>query len=130
MGTLIRARCGNCGYHEEFHIGSGMQDWDINIIRNALAQNDVIQFDALAAGGMKSVSMNRQLGICEKCNKWIIIPSVICGMADGTEKKIRNHCPLCGSLRVKTLEWSKPEEKIACPECEAELEIIPVGLWD
>lgn len=130
MGNVIKLRCETCGYEQMFHIGGGMRDWDMSVIRNALAKEDVGQFDAYAAAGMKNASINRILGVCNKCKRFINLPSVICRMPDGTEKRIENHCPHCSSRWVEPILPDQTDERIDCPKCKKEVTVTLSGLWD
>lgn len=130
MGKIIKLRCDTCGYEKMFQIGGGMRDWDISVIRNALPEKDVCQFDAFVAAGMKNASIDRRLGVCRNCKKFINLPFVTCRMSDGTEERIRNHCPGCSDHRVEQVMLEEADRKVHCPQCKGEVSITLNGLWD
>lgn len=125
MGNVVTARCDQCGYRRELHLGGGMRDCRMETILYALPPAGRTQLEAQLPG-MTSLSIDRKAAFCPECREWFALPAVKCVSKTKT-LLLYGTCPACGKPGGGCLP--ETEEK-RCPECGAPLSFAESGLWD
>jgi ribosomal protein S27E len=130
MGYVVRVSCQDCGYNEEFKLGQGIQDGDLDNIIPHFADEDSKLIHGYEKEGMiNTFAFYRELGYCPKCKRFQVMPILKLYLKADTILVLKGRCEDCGfELTLYPTAESKPE--LLCIKCRKNLKIEEKGLWD
>ncbi len=125
MGTILKGKCGNCGYEAEVCVGGGLRDCMPETVRNATPEGEGIT-DIMKNGA--SIWIERCPSECKACQKIVTGTYVCCQMPNEAEiRRLTRGCPVCGGPLRRYLQNTRG---VSCPVCTHVIEMLPSGHWD
>ena len=117
MSIKITLTCKNCNEKRSFIIGQKRSDANIdNIIHELSENNKNLLNKIISENRLLSFTFYRQLGICEKCNKYYVIPVLKIYTKDGEVINLQECCQKCNST-LKICDISNNVNEIKCLNC-------------
>lgn len=124
MGLIKQLSC-DCGYLEDFSLGTGMQLPDAEYVNANFSSDKLTEFTAaLESGNLgKPFYIENTLSYCGTC-KELKEGKLLHYRIGGTEKTVQDRCVTC----KQELEVIKSEP--ICPRCGKSLKEEVKGMWD
>ena len=133
MGQIIELRCPRCGKEIRFSLGVGMLDYDKQWLQQQSreAREGKYGEDVQAAAlryPTATVTREEFLCRCRKCGDLEGGTLLQLKRADGSAiLTIKPSCARCGGA---TEIVDPDEERIKCPDCQTEMQLVPILLFD
>lgn len=130
MGYIVKVACHACGYAEDFRLGQGRQDGDLDRVLHYFSDEEQQLIERYKQEEVIMVTFNRELGYCSTCKKLQVMPVLNLYTKADHHYRLVGKCGTCASA-LTSIPTSEAETDLLCLECQREkLTLQNTGLWD